>query len=99
MLLFVCKIRFWYKMGAISVLLDSGFCSNGAFFDLLEAFEGCGFTVVFILCVLFVTCLSLHISNFTEFVVQSPLYRRLWGPVRGLEYLHPDANPRRYYAG
>ncbi|KAF3444930.1 hypothetical protein FNV43_RR14623 [Rhamnella rubrinervis] len=28
----------------------------------------------------------------------SPLYRRLWGPVRRLEYLHPDANPRRYYA-
>ncbi|XP_022728321.1 uncharacterized protein LOC111283910 isoform X3 [Durio zibethinus] len=28
----------------------------------------------------------------------SPLYRRLWGPVGQLESLHPDANPRGYYA-
>ncbi|KAK4798833.1 hypothetical protein SAY86_031159 [Trapa natans] len=28
----------------------------------------------------------------------SPLYRRLWGPVRHLESLHPHANPRGYYA-
>ncbi|KAL5582069.1 hypothetical protein UlMin_014511 [Ulmus minor] len=28
----------------------------------------------------------------------SSLYKRLWGPVRSLESLHPDANPRRYYA-
>ncbi|KAA8530482.1 hypothetical protein F0562_005191 [Nyssa sinensis] len=28
----------------------------------------------------------------------SPLYRRLWGPVRRLESLHPHANPRGNYA-
>ncbi|XP_012088106.1 O-fucosyltransferase 27 isoform X1 [Jatropha curcas] len=28
----------------------------------------------------------------------SPLYRRLWGPVRRFESLHPDANPRGHYA-
>lgn len=28
----------------------------------------------------------------------SPLYRRLWGPVRHLESLHPHANPRGNYA-
>ncbi|KAK9272340.1 hypothetical protein L1049_002711 [Liquidambar formosana] len=28
----------------------------------------------------------------------SPLYRRLWGPVRPLESLHPHANPRENYA-
>ncbi|XP_021296822.1 uncharacterized protein At1g04910 isoform X1 [Herrania umbratica] len=28
----------------------------------------------------------------------SPLYRRLWRPVGQLESLHPDANPRGYYA-
>ncbi|XP_022771856.1 uncharacterized protein At1g04910-like isoform X1 [Durio zibethinus] len=28
----------------------------------------------------------------------SPLYRRLWGPVGQLESVHPDANPRGYYA-
>ncbi|KAK4783426.1 hypothetical protein SAY86_007800 [Trapa natans] len=28
----------------------------------------------------------------------SPLYRRLWGPVRHLQSLHPHANPRGYYA-
>ncbi|KAK4759661.1 hypothetical protein SAY87_022792 [Trapa incisa] len=28
----------------------------------------------------------------------SPLYRRLWGPVRHLQSLHPYANPRGYYA-
>ncbi|XP_041007607.1 O-fucosyltransferase 27-like isoform X1 [Juglans microcarpa x Juglans regia] len=28
----------------------------------------------------------------------SPMYRRLWGPIRLLESLHPDANPRGYYA-
>ncbi|KAJ8751743.1 hypothetical protein K2173_025920 [Erythroxylum novogranatense] len=33
-----------------------------------------------------------------DFARNSPLYRRLWGPVRSLESLHPDANPRGYYA-
>ncbi|KAI9181926.1 hypothetical protein LWI28_020116 [Acer negundo] len=28
----------------------------------------------------------------------SPLYRRLWGPVKPLESLHPDASTRGYYA-
>ncbi|EEF36467.1 conserved hypothetical protein [Ricinus communis] len=28
----------------------------------------------------------------------NPLHRRLWGPVRHLEPLHPDANPRGQYA-
>ncbi|TXG57077.1 hypothetical protein EZV62_018390 [Acer yangbiense] len=28
----------------------------------------------------------------------SPLYIRLWGPVKPLESLHPDASPRGYYA-
>ncbi|KAF5480120.1 hypothetical protein F2P56_000887 [Juglans regia] len=28
----------------------------------------------------------------------SPMYRRLWGPIRHLESLHPDANPRGNYA-
>ncbi|CAK9155966.1 unnamed protein product [Ilex paraguariensis] len=28
----------------------------------------------------------------------SPLYRRLWGPVRRLESIHPHANPRGNYA-
>lgn len=34
-----------------------------------------------------------------ELVLQSKSYRRLWGPVRQFESLHPDANPRGYYAG
>lgn len=34
-----------------------------------------------------------------KFMKQSPLYRRLWGPVRHLESLHPHANPRGDYAG
>ncbi|KAF4385524.1 hypothetical protein F8388_010080 [Cannabis sativa] len=33
-----------------------------------------------------------------DFSKTSRLYKRLWGPVRRLESLHPDANPRRYYA-
>ncbi|KAK7841581.1 o-fucosyltransferase 27 [Quercus suber] len=32
------------------------------------------------------------------FPITSPMYRRLWGPVRRLEFLHPDANPRGHYA-
>ncbi|KAJ6926736.1 O-fucosyltransferase 27-like [Populus alba x Populus x berolinensis] len=32
-----------------------------------------------------------------DFAKNSPSYRRLWGPVRRLESLHPDANPRGYY--
>ncbi|KAL2329767.1 hypothetical protein Fmac_017348 [Flemingia macrophylla] len=28
----------------------------------------------------------------------SPSYRRLWGPVKRLESLYPDSNPRGYYA-
>ncbi|KAI5591704.1 hypothetical protein BDE02_04G100100 [Populus trichocarpa] len=32
-----------------------------------------------------------------DFAKNSPSYRRLWGPVRSLESLHPDANPRGYY--
>ncbi|KAJ7971132.1 O-fucosyltransferase family protein [Quillaja saponaria] len=32
-----------------------------------------------------------------EFSRNSPLYRRLWGPVRRLESMNPDANPRGYY--
>ncbi|CAK7335253.1 unnamed protein product [Dovyalis caffra] len=32
-----------------------------------------------------------------DFAKNNPLYRRLWGPVRRLESLHPDANPRGYY--
>lgn len=31
-------------------------------------------------------------------VTTSPLYRRLWGPVRQLQPLHPSANPRGNYA-
>ncbi|CAN0876143.1 O-fucosyltransferase 27 [Linum grandiflorum] len=31
-------------------------------------------------------------------IVQGPLYRRLWGPVRRLESLHPYANPRGPYS-
>ncbi|KAJ0043229.1 hypothetical protein Pint_18919 [Pistacia integerrima] len=34
-----------------------------------------------------------------DFPKTSPLYRRLWGPVRRLESLHPDASPRGYYGG
>lgn len=34
----------------------------------------------------------------SDFAKNSPLYRRLWGQVRRLESLHPDANPRGYYA-
>ncbi|XP_059638498.1 O-fucosyltransferase 27 [Cornus florida] len=30
--------------------------------------------------------------------ITSPLYRRLWGPVRHIESLHPHANPRGNYA-
>ncbi|KAG7036773.1 hypothetical protein SDJN02_00393 [Cucurbita argyrosperma subsp. argyrosperma] len=33
------------------------------------------------------------------FPPNSPLFRRLWGPVRQLESLHPDANPRQHYPG
>ncbi|WCJ25497.1 O-fucosyltransferase family protein [Euphorbia peplus] len=33
-----------------------------------------------------------------EFTRSSPLYRRLWSPVRRLESLHPDANPRVHYS-
>ncbi|KAJ9173135.1 hypothetical protein P3X46_016300 [Hevea brasiliensis] len=33
-----------------------------------------------------------------ELAKTSPLYRRLWGPVRRFESLHPDANPRGHYA-
>uniref|UniRef100_A0A2P2K2F3 Uncharacterized protein At1g04910 isoform X1 n=1 Tax=Rhizophora mucronata TaxID=61149 RepID=A0A2P2K2F3_RHIMU len=29
----------------------------------------------------------------------SPSYRRLWGPVRTLESLHPESNPRGHYDG
>lgn len=36
---------------------------------------------------------------FLLILVQSPLFRRLWGPVRRLETLHPDANPRQHYPG
>ncbi|KAL0546354.1 hypothetical protein IC582_016262 [Cucumis melo] len=32
-----------------------------------------------------------------DFSPTSPLFRRLWGPVRRLEALHPDANPRQHY--
>ncbi|KAM7279640.1 hypothetical protein ACFE04_006774 [Oxalis oulophora] len=35
--------------------------------------------------------------DFNKNNLNSPLYRRLWGPVKHLESLHPDANPRRYY--
>ncbi|GAV60096.1 O-FucT domain-containing protein [Cephalotus follicularis] len=34
----------------------------------------------------------------TDLTRTSPLYRRLWGHVQHLEYLHPYATPRRYYA-
>ncbi|KAH9676120.1 O-fucosyltransferase 27 [Citrus sinensis] len=37
-------------------------------------------------------------AEFSKTVSNSPLYRRLWGPVRRLESLHPDASPRGYYA-
>ncbi|XP_010999422.1 PREDICTED: uncharacterized protein At1g04910-like [Populus euphratica] len=33
-----------------------------------------------------------------DFAKNSPSYKRLWGPVRRLESLHPDANPRGYYS-
>ncbi|KAJ9147472.1 hypothetical protein P3X46_029630 [Hevea brasiliensis] len=33
-----------------------------------------------------------------ELAKTGPLYRRLWGPVRRFESLHPDANPRGHYA-
>ncbi|KAJ7974256.1 O-fucosyltransferase family protein [Quillaja saponaria] len=33
-----------------------------------------------------------------EISINNPFYRRLWGPVSRLESLHPDANPRGYYA-
>ncbi|XP_054801563.1 O-fucosyltransferase 27 [Prosopis cineraria] len=33
-----------------------------------------------------------------DFSSQSKSYRRLWGSVKRLESLHPDANPRGYYA-
>ncbi|KAM1009871.1 hypothetical protein ACFX13_046125 [Malus domestica] len=39
---------------------------------------------------------TLHLSFY--FGVQSPMYRRLWGPVRHLESLQPNANPRGHYA-
>ncbi|KAB5561030.1 hypothetical protein DKX38_005987 [Salix brachista] len=32
-----------------------------------------------------------------DFSKNSPSHKRLWGPVRRLESLHPDANPRGYY--
>ncbi|XP_061344256.1 O-fucosyltransferase 27-like [Gastrolobium bilobum] len=32
------------------------------------------------------------------FPTNSPSYRRLWGPVKPLESLYPDSNPRGYYA-
>ncbi|XP_061366882.1 O-fucosyltransferase 27-like [Gastrolobium bilobum] len=32
-----------------------------------------------------------------DFPTNSLSYRRLWGPVRRLESLHPDPNPRGYY--
>ncbi|XP_022980538.1 O-fucosyltransferase 27-like isoform X1 [Cucurbita maxima] len=32
-----------------------------------------------------------------DFSPASPLFRRLWGPVRRLETLHPYANPRQHY--
>ncbi|XP_044467546.1 O-fucosyltransferase 27-like isoform X2 [Mangifera indica] len=38
------------------------------------------------------------IFEHADFPKTSPLYRRLWGPVRRLESLHPDASPRGYYA-
>eukprot|EP00268_Persea_americana_P007033 TRINITY_DN12586_c0_g1_i4.p2 TRINITY_DN12586_c0_g1~~TRINITY_DN12586_c0_g1_i4.p2 ORF type:complete len:104 (-),score=22.75 TRINITY_DN12586_c0_g1_i4:278-589(-) len=33
----------------------------------------------------------------TEVPKTSALYRRLWGPVRSLLFLHPHANPRGKY--
>ncbi|OIW07269.1 hypothetical protein TanjilG_08384 [Lupinus angustifolius] len=33
-----------------------------------------------------------------HFPTNSPSYRRLWGPVKRLESLYPDSNPRGYYA-
>ncbi|CAN1826594.1 O-fucosyltransferase 27 [Linum perenne] len=37
-----------------------------------------------------------HLSKSS--MVQGPSYRRLWGPVRRLESLHPYANPRGQYS-
>lgn len=38
------------------------------------------------------------IGESLNFSKTSPMYRRLWGPVRHLESLHPNANPRGHYA-
>ncbi|XP_004304190.1 PREDICTED: uncharacterized protein At1g04910 [Fragaria vesca subsp. vesca] len=38
------------------------------------------------------------IGESLNFSKTSAMYRRLWGPVRPLESLHPDANPRGYYS-
>lgn len=32
-------------------------------------------------------------------MLQTPLYRRLWGPTRHVETLLPDANPRGFHSG
>lgn len=45
-----------------------------------------------------ITIFSRRPSIGQDFSTTSRLYKRLWGPVRRLESLHPDANPRKFYA-
>ncbi|KAJ1435396.1 GDP-fucose protein O-fucosyltransferase [Sesbania bispinosa] len=60
------------------------FPTNSSWLVLPENDKDVAFSVIFPMWVL-VRC-------------RSPSYRRLWGPVKQLESLYPDSNPRGYYA-
>lgn len=61
-----------------------------------------GFTTIFHLnlaLIFLCTVVNSFLMFISVFLIQSPLHRKLWGPVRRYEPLNPDANPREYYPG
>lgn len=56
-------------------------------------------SLFYFICLFFLnSTVSLH-NDFICFVLQTPLYRRLWGQTRHVETLLPDANPRSFHSG